>query len=535
MIAVSPNKGDREGVSDGLLWISLACFAAVIFGIVLARSFTGGVGHDQISYLCEARRFLSGAEIYGSHLVDSNPPVIIWFSCIPVLFGKWAGVADTVLFRLLIGALIAGSVAWCIQILRHGGVLGGGYVIALLGLAILVVESDIWFYDFGQREHLFVIFAIPYLLAVATGATDRLSRAERCALGVAAALAVWFKPHEVLVLAALELFLWARWRSLRRLRSPEMMAFIMTCLAILAVVGLATPLYFTKILPVLSDTYWGMGTSTVRGLARSIRGYSMVVFLALALCFLLRRKLRDWGTTAALLLCSFAGSIAYDVQHTDWPYHRYPYKALLLLAIAYLLLDVFSGVIGRLVQEPRRAKAIGWATLGATALYICALPVYPRLWNKRGEAPEEKIALLTQLPPSTTVYVFSTSVPPLAWAYTHHLNWGSRFAHLWMLPAIIQNELGRTDPWVPFKKLSPERLAALSTLQRTESAEDLGYFKPAIVLVQHCTIEKPCQGIEGKNFDMLAWFMKSPEFAAQWAHYQPMSSVEHFDAYRRVK
>jgi hypothetical protein len=77
-----------------------------------------------------------------------------------------------------------------------------------------------------------------------------------------------------------------------------------------------------------------------------------------------------------------------------------------------------------------------------------------------------------------------------------------------MMPAIIQNELGPTGPPVPFKRLSPERLVQLANLQRADSVEDLNYWRPSIVLVERCTSQHSCQGIEGKNFDMISWFRK---------------------------
>ena len=88
-----------------------------------------------------------------------------------------------------------------------------------------------------------------------------------------------------------------------------------------------------------------------------------------------------------------------------------------------------------------------------------------------------------------------------------------------MLPAIIQNELGPTGRPAPFKQLSPEKLASLASLQRTQSAQDLDYWRPSVVLVQQCTVERPCQGLDGKNFNMISWFQQGPQFAAAWSHF----------------
>jgi hypothetical protein len=118
--------------------------------------------------------------------------------------------------------------------------------------------------------------------------------------------------------------------------------------------------------------------------------------------------------------------------------------------------------------------------------------------------------------------------------FNHGLGWGSRFACLWMLPAIIQNEQGPTNALVPFKRLSLPTLSRLAARQRTETTEDLNYWQPVVVLVQQCSTDKPCQGIEGKNFDTISWFAQSPDFAKAWSHYRQQPGIQDFDVYERV-
>ena len=79
-----------------------------------------------------------------------------------------------------------------------------------------------------------------------------------------------------------------------------------------------------------------------------------------------------------------------------------------------------------------------------------------------------------------------------------------------MLPGIIQNELGPTGPPAPFKQLSAERTTSLADLLRSESAEDLRYWRPSVVIVERCSLNHFCLGMAGKDFNMLAWFLQSP-------------------------
>jgi hypothetical protein len=513
----------------------LAAEMVALFGCFLTPYFKARTGHDQSAYLFEAQRVLSGAELYGPHLSETNPPVIIWFSALPVLFARCIhGSSPTFFFRLLVFAMVFASVAWCVRIVRHGVALANPVAVGLLGCAILAIEFKIGPYDFGQREHLLIILLLPYILASATGAVSRLSFAERCALGIAAGIGIWFKPQDTLILVGLEMFLSFRIRSLRRALSAEFLALVVTSSLVLLLVRVINPLYFSQTLPLLSDTYWGLGTSSALALALSLRHYMLQLFAILLGCVLFRSSLRDPATSVALLVCSLTASFAFDLQHTDWSYHLYPHRALLLLALAYLLTDLLYPVILKFTSNFCLISRTVLVASGLMTVLLCAIAIHPRLVLRDSGRLQnfEPDNFFAQYGPSTTVYAFSTSVYPLSSAFNHGLNWGSRFAHLWMLPAIIQNELGPTGPPAPFKRLSPETLARLAALQRSESAEDLNYWRPSVVLVEQCSLKRPCQGIEGKDFNMISWFLQSPEFAAAWSHYQRQPGLDDYDVYK---
>jgi hypothetical protein len=269
-------------------------------------------------------------------------------------------------------------------------------------------------------------------------------------------------------------------------------------------------------------------------LALSHRGYLLLMLAMLSACFLFRRFLRDRATPVTLLVCSIALFYAFAIQHNEWWYHAYPYQALFLLAMAYLLTDLLYPLIERLSTDSRFFRRTVLAASGAMAVLLCIVAMNLRVVFAEGThlQSDPLDEFLAQYRPSTTVYVFSTSEASLSFSYNHGLNWGGRFAHLWMLPAIIQNELGPIGPTAPFKRLSPETVAKLAGLQRKQSAEDLNYWRPAVVLVEQCVPNHFCQGLGGKKFDMLSWFLQSPEFAAAWSHYQREPGFDNYEVYK---
>jgi hypothetical protein len=500
-------------------------------GSFLAYQYHSRVGHDQLSYLFEAQRFLDGNEIYGPNLVETNPPVIIWFSVIPVVFAHVFQLAPDLVFRAFVAALLLLTTVWCSCILyrTRASRLTDVLSLGLFAYSLVIVLFTTGGYDFGQREHLFVIFVLPYLLLSTTEEPSRVSQWERVLIGMCAGVSVWFKPHDILAILALEVFRAVQTRSFRRVISPEVISFVVTCVAILVLVLLCTPLYRTATLPLLFDTYWAFGYETTLVLFIGTRKYLLFIGLLCVAVRMLRQRLADSTTTLGLLFAGVGASIAYDLQHTEWPYHLYPHRIFLVLACAYVTIDLLSPYFVRMTQTRRLI------VLCATALILCwvSVPLNHRLRFLRGT---EADFAFSALPPSTTVYAISTGVPALASAYYYHLNWGGRFAHLWMLPAIIQNETGRKPGSVPFKRLSRETVAYLGTLQRRETTEDLNHWRPEVVLVEHCTPEGlQCSGLEGKQVDLLEWFLRDPQFATVWSHYrrQP-SSIPRFDVYRLV-
>jgi hypothetical protein len=319
--------------------------------------------------------------------------------------------------------------------------------------------------------------------------------------------------------------------------SPDFLGVVGAGALVFLLIRLLAPLYFKVTVPLLFETYWALGTMNTVALALHLHYYLMEVLVVSVAYLLLRRSLRDGAGFLALLVCSIAAFVAFDIQHNDWWYHAYPHQALFFLAAAYMVADLLDPFFRRLSSEPQLLRRAAFVASGGVAALLCLIALHPDAVLRQG-THLGRFALdeyLEQYEPSTTVYAFSTRVEPLAFAYSHGLNWGGRFAHLWMLPAIIKNEQGPSDPAAPFKRLSPETVTRLANLQRTESTEDLNYWRPSIVLVEQCSTEHTCIGLEGKDFDILSWFLQSPEFAAAWSHYERQTEVDNFTVYKLVR
>lgn len=504
--------------------------AALLFLNRVLVLLASPAGHDQSWYLLAAQRLLSGATLYGPRLSETNPPLIIWFSAIPVLLARLIHSSPAFALYLTVLAMILLSSVWSVRLLRLRTSYAKGLPLFLAACAIAFVELDISPDDFGQREQLLVILVVPYILAATIGAINRLSIAERCALGVAAGLAVCLKPQQLLIIVGLELFLAISARSIRRAIAPEILSMLLTGGLYVLLVRFLTPLYMQKTVPLLFETYWAYRTIPALALAGAQWSLLLLALAALATCFVYRKVLHDPATTTGLIVCSFASSIAFDIQHAGWDYQRFPSREFFLLALFYLMIDILRPIIDR---SPRLSMRFAIVSVGLIAISLSALAV--RLYRRPPVEHNELDDFFAQYKPNTTVYVFATTVEPFSSVFNHDLNWGSRFPALWMLPAIVQNEEVQANPPALFKRIPPPMLSRLSTLQRNDTTHDLNFWKPSVILVAHCKVEGLCQALEGRNFDMISWFLQNRGFADAWSHYQKSQSLPSYDVYTRVR
>lgn len=478
-------------------------------------------GHDQCVLLYDARRMLAGLELYGPQNSETNPPLIVWFSALPVILSKILPLHEATFFYVVVSGLVCLSVLWCVRI---GGVRGMGKPPLLLLAALLVlIELPETVLIFGQREALLLICILPYILALVLQVMPQLSLFERCALGMAAGLGVCFKPQQTLLLIGIECAAALLTRSFRRLRSADLLCAIGVCLLYLAAIKLFAPLYVSETLPVLVDTYWAIGSFSAGTLF--LRQYPELLLLIVS-AFIALVMLKNRNERHAVLLldaCALAASIAFDIQHTGWGYQRYPAMVFTALAVIFSLGYV---VRGRFTIKDADAKPV---LGGAVAFAVAALAVIEwRLWKPI--QPPQDFGIMGEVKAGDSIYVFATDVSFFDVAYVHNVDWGSRFMHLWMLPAILENEHRVRPSGVPFKALSPARVAQLAQMQRTETAEDLERWKPRLVLVGNC----PCAFVH-QDVDLLQWFSHDASFRAAWSHYAPYKEIAGFHVYERRK
>src|SRR3954447_24205966 len=130
------------------------------------------LNHDVAALLQFAERMLHGERLYVD-LVDINPPAIFLLDAVPVALAEALRLPVVPTFIAAVLALCAVSFGLSIRLLNR---LGDGKrpLGALLWPAVLAFVLVAYpLHSFGQREHLLLVFTLPYALAAAARADGR--------------------------------------------------------------------------------------------------------------------------------------------------------------------------------------------------------------------------------------------------------------------------------------------------------------------------------------------------------------------------
>ncbi len=382
---------------------------------------------------------------------------------------------------------------------------------ALPGLFLFGAGSD-----FGQREHLMAMVALPYLLAAARRAEGERPR-RRLLAALLAALGFVLKPHFLVIPLAVELAVLAARPTLRDV-VPWTMALVWV--GCLAAMPLLFPQYWRFVVPLVWEVTLGDG-SAMLGMLLLPRMLT-VLCLLLPLLWLARKGA---GALARMLGLAGVGALAAALaQRQGASNHIVPiefFACALGMVLAARWLDRWRLVVGR-----RAAARVAGMLGGLWVLYAMSNGEAP--WRQIGYGDSVTaglVGLLREAAEGERVLVFSPGVAPafpaliyahvrptlrmvdmglLDGAYAHCLPDGRRYREVW--------EMGRAEFYV-YRSV----------------AEDFARAPPAAVLVDSQTGIPDC----GEAFDFVTYFSRHQLFAEVWSHYEQTAERGRFRVYTR--
>lgn len=461
------------------------------------------ITHDVVWQFWIARQMLGGMRLYVD-ILELNPPLWFW-SAMPIQWlAEAIGVSPMTLLRPLVMLTTWGACMLLNRLLPFERTVERAIVITVAFVAIALLPL----YDYGQREQLALLAAIPYAaLAAARHDGRRVATPLAIAVGVLAiygfALKHYFVAVPVLLEAWIALTARAHWRPVR---AETLVLAVGAGGYALAVLAFA-PQFLTDIVPQIRLAYVGYEVPFAQMFDESAQIIWLVALIALGLY---AHRARLSTITQAFLLLTLGFGIAYFAQHKGWQYHAIPVTGGLLVALACT-----AAPAGR---HAARDYPLAVFVLALATLASVMIGSYHNIYRTISTP------LLATVARGRPVTVWASD-PSWSWPMVESLGlrWTSGYYAQWMLPAIGHAELaGPADP----------ALARLGAEVRARVAREMLCNPPDLILSERIT---PFYSLRPRGFDTRAFFLREPAIRALVAHYyRAEPSTVFFDRYRRV-
>ncbi|MEJ0068895.1 MAG: hypothetical protein WDO24_09420 [Pseudomonadota bacterium] len=523
-----------ERASANQVWRSERILSAARL-VLLALPWLWAIGyffpplnHDVGALLQFAQRMLQGEVLYVD-LIDINPPMVFLLDTVPVAIAAALKLPVVTCFTLFVLALCAITLAWCVRLLARRddrGALGALLWPALIGFALIVYPM----HSFGQREHLLLVFALPYALAAAARAdraatSQPLGRGLEIAIALYALLGILLKPYFALVPLALELIVLGHVGIARWARSPQPRLILLGCVAYVGAVWLWLPDYFRVIVPLVAQCYEHIDLASLAGLL--IQDQVPALLLPLAPLAAIAFRMPGAGLSRAMVGLVLAGTASGILQGKGWDYQFFTARAALLLLIGALVVDGF----GRLAPQLRRGAALMVAAVVCAGMFAFTGVLNPPFKGPRNFVNTAASRLLPVVQANAAgqpVLWLTTSIYPQfpVLNYTDS-RLAMPFMSLWVLPAVYGPE---DAPGGAMVYRAPAAMSRAEQLVYRGVVAGFTCEHPALVLVEQASREG---GFHGLPFDYLDYFGRDPGFAAEWAHYALLTKIDNISIYRR--
>jgi hypothetical protein len=490
------------------------------------------VNADAAWLVYSAGRLLRGQLLYVD-ILEINPPLIVWLNLPAAYLSQALRIPATLVFRLGMLLLVAGSVAVCWSLVRRlPAVSSVGAGVA--GLAVLFVLLPLVGGIFGQREHIALGLSLPLVAVTALRCQDvALRKGFGYLIGLAAGLAFAIKPHYGVVwLLLLTYRTWAG-RGRVAVLCPE-------DLAILSVF-----IYYGLAIVILTPNYLPMAQGSLRDyLAFGSHPLSYILlddspaiwyYIALGAWLLIGRALRTDALGGALAAAGAGFLIAVALQHKGWSYHFYPVNGCaFLLALRTLTLaraaDESAPPLVRLV----RGAAVGiYAVIVGLFVMVQLRASATRAWGP--PTPRQALQLaareaVRRQSGAKSILVISSQLRD-GWPLVNDagLECRASYSVMWFPLVYYRSYAGssRETRYRSYDQMSPNERMAFDRV-----VLDFVVHEPDLLVLESPSLNQRRTRFPG-GFDYLKYFGQDPFFAKTAARYVQVAEVQGLKVLRR--
>ncbi len=500
--------------------------------ILLPALWVGGylfppINHDVASILNVCKRWLDGDVLY-LQIIDVQVPMVFVLYSVPELLGRLTGIPTPTMLTLCLIAWIA----FAFHLVRRSlalvddahQALTGALLPAMSLFLMTVLPLDM----FGQREHVMLVAALPYIFlssARAKGLTIPLSLAMPIA--IFAGIGLNLKPHFIAIPVLVELYVLAKIGLWRILRDTVPWLILAVHVAHLAFAWFLTPHYFQTALPLIQESYLKIGEYTWW----EVMSGPLVAPTLVALTLLTIAAFAWLGDLARVNALFAIGAMASAiVQAKGWAYHLFPALAATVLLGAGLVTRTLDRFLT--LEAHRHRLPIAVATAAFMLLFYHEAALLDLPFKKQAEFRDSItgrfIALVEREAPNKKILVLSPGI------YPHYplinyagLRMTMRFQTMWPLQGIYAD----CPDLAPLYN-APERMDWAETFVFRTVAEDFAREKPDLLFVDQIAGMPRCRA---DTFDYLEYFSRNPLFAKAFESYEFYAHIERYDIYKRKR
>ncbi len=212
------------------LQILLASAVILLLGILVLFVTNPYAIAPEAALRLEMGKLLLGGQRPYLDFIDADPPTMMLLSTIPAFVSSHCN-CDIVLTALICGFTLALlSVATSTYLIAKSELGGNPLAVGCFAIGCAAI-SNIFIFQFAEREHLLVLLALPYILLrwLRTCEIDvAIPRVLSQAIGLAAGLGFWLNLQYLLIPLILELAFFLQNNKLATLRTPEITACVLS-------------------------------------------------------------------------------------------------------------------------------------------------------------------------------------------------------------------------------------------------------------------------------------------------------------------